>query len=681
METRNGKIPWRALATQRRSVFFSGIMLLSGLATFWLGMNLPAELPLFWQLVVVVPFAILFFWLTLGFMTALAGLWVLNFGGGNKIATTPGSPLPVLHTPQTTAILLPIYNEDIAYVYAGLQSIYQSLQQTGQLERFEFYILSDSDDASNWLREEAAWSALCRELDSSERIHYRRRKHRTKKKSGNIIDFCRRWGKRHAYMVVLDADSLMTGDTLVRLVDAMQRNPQVGLIQTPLYTVGLDTLFARAQQFVNRLYGPVFFAGLHWWWLGESQYWGHNVIIRTQAFMEHCHLPKLEEDGVLGGEILSHDFVEAALLNRAGWETWLAYDLEGSFERPPPTLTDALKRDRRWCQGNLQHWRIIRAQGIPNLHRFLLLGGIMSYASSLIWLLWLLALTAIAVLYPGLPLIPLTPGSTALLALTILLLFFYKTFGLIQTARQRTLKHFGGLAGLGGSVIGETLLSMLTAPVRMLYYSKFIIQVLTGKRTTWGTQQRTGGEIDWAGALREYAWVSLTGLVWGSVLLAASPMAFLWMSPVIAGLVLAIPLGALTGMRTSLQSRLFRTPDEVEADFILQAFEDNYARMLANPCVSTSDLFTRVIVDPRAFKQHMTYIPQRPHVPEGARQQRGELLQRLLQQGPASISNKERLVILEDADMLCELHTQVWQLPESQFNVQWLSRLHTASHR
>lgn len=200
-------------------------------------------------------------------------------------------------------------------------------------------------------------------------------------------------------MVVLDADSLMTGDALVRLVDAMDRNERVGLIQTPLYTIGLDTLYARGQQFVNRIYGPIFFAGLHWWWLGESQYWGHNVIIRTQAFMGHCHLPKLPEGGALGGEILSHDFVEAALLSRAGWETWLAYDMEGSFERPPPTLTDSLKRDRRWCQGNLQHWLIIWAHGIPNLHRFLLLGGIMSYISSLIWLGWLVVLTAIAVFY------------------------------------------------------------------------------------------------------------------------------------------------------------------------------------------------------------------------------------------------------------------------------------------
>ncbi|MDD5391392.1 MAG: glucans biosynthesis glucosyltransferase MdoH [Thiothrix sp.] len=676
MDEQRKSANWRTAAIQRRFVFFAGIAFLTGLATFWLGFNLPAALPFIWKALVILPFTILFFWLSLGFVTALAGLWVLMHGDRYRIASAPGTPLPQIHAHETTAILIPIYNEDIAYVYAGIKSIYQSLEKTGYLQHFEFYILSDSDDASNWLREEAAWSALCRDLGNTERIHYRRRKHRTKKKSGNVMDFCRRWGRRHPYMVVLDADSLITGDALVRMVDAMERNPRVGLVQTPLYTIGLDTLYARGQQFVNRLYGPVFFAGLHFWWLGESQYWGHNVIIRTQAFMAHCHLPKLPEGGKLGGEILSHDFVEAALLNRAGWETWLAYDLEGSFERPPPSLTDALKRDRRWCQGNLQHWLIIWSHGIPNLHRFLLLGGIMSYLSSLIWLGWLLVLTTIAVFYPKLTLIPLTAGNSALLVLTIILLFFYKTFGLALAARKKNVDKFGGVEGLAASVSTETALSMLTAPVVMMYYSKFVLQILQGKRATWGTQQRTGGSgLAFGDAMREYGWVSSIGLLWTLILAVFNPMAFLWMSPVLAGLALAVPMGMLTSIQTSLQSKLFRTPDEVAPDFILQAFEENHAQLLNNPCISTRDLFTRVIVDPLAFKQHMTYIPQRSNVPASTRQQRAEWMVRLLEQGPSAISNSERLVILEDADMLTQLHTQVWQLPETQFHEQWMSKL------
>jgi len=666
---------WRRAAKWRRAFFFTAIICITALASYWLGANLPTKLPWFWQILVIAPFSLLFFWLVLGFMTAVTGLWVMVRGDPYRIIPPPGSPLPSLSTKQTTAILLPIYNEEIAYVYAGLKSIYRSLEQTGQLAHFEFYILSDSDDASNWLREESAWSALCRELGATERIHYRRRKHRTKKKSGNVMDFCRRWGKRHPYMVVLDADSLMTGAALVRMVDAMERNPQVGLIQTPLYTIGLDTLYARGQQFVNRLYGPVFFAGLHYWWLGDSQYWGHNVILRTRAFMEHCHLPKLSDRGVLSGEILSHDFVEAALLNRAGWETWLAHDLEGSFERPPPTLTDALKRDRRWCQGNLQHWLVIWSYGISHLHRFLLLGGIMSYVGSLIWLAWLVVLTAIALIYPHLTLIPLTEDNSALLGLTITLLFFYKTFGLIQTLRKRTIKWFGGSLALARSVIVETLLSMLTAPVRMMYYSKFVVQILRGKRANWGTQQRTGGGLSWQDAAREYAWITAIGVVWSALLLMVNPMAFWWMSPVLAGLVLSIPLTVLTSMQTSLSSNLFRTPDESAPDAILQSFEQNYLEMQQHPSLSTRDLFIRVVLDPLALRQHMTYIPHRSNVPESTRKHRKQWLDLLLKRGPTAISNQERLIILEDAGMLCQLHTQVWQLPEEKFNRMWMAKL------
>lgn len=666
---------WKTAAKWRRWVFFSAIIVLTGTAGIWLGLGLPESLPWFWKILVVFPFLILFFWLSLGFITALSGIWVLWRGDPYRIVRAPGIPLPEVSPQDTTAILLPIYNEDIAYVYAGLKSIYQSLEQAGYLQYFEFYILSDSDDASNWLREEAAWSALCRDLGSTDRIHYRRRKHRTKKKSGNVMDFCRRWGRRHPYMVVLDADSLMTGDALVRMLDAMERNPRVALIQSPLYTIGLNTLYAKGQQFVNRIYGPVFFAGLHFWWLGESQYWGHNVIIRTQAFMAHCHLPKLPEGGALGGEILSHDFVEAALLNRAGWETWLAYDLDGSFERPPPTLTDALKRDRRWCQGNLQHWHIIWSHGISNMHRFLLLGGIMSYVGSLLWLVWLLILTLVAVVYPQLTLIPLTGGNTALLVLTLILLFFYKSFGLALTSRKRAMPLFGGGVAVTFSVLSETFLSMLIAPVRMVYYSKFVIEILRGKRAVWGTQQRTGGGLAWQDALREYGWISLTGVVWCGLLLAVNPMAFWWMSPVLLGLVMSVPLAVLTSVSMPENNALLRTPDESAPDYILQQFAVNHEELLHHPCISTRDLFIRVVVDPLAFQQHMTYIPQRTNVPTSSRQQRAEWLERLLEQGPGSISNSERLVVLEDAEMLTQLHAQVWQLPETQFNEQWMSRL------
>jgi membrane glycosyltransferase len=234
---------------------------------------------------------------------------------------------------------------------------------------------------------------------------------------------------------------------------------------------------------------------------------------------------------------------------------------------------------------------------------------------------------------------------------------------------------FGGSFALARSVLTETVLSMLTAPVRMMYYSKFVVQILRGKRANWGTQQRTGGGLSWQDSAREYGWITAIGVAWSTVLLAINPMAFLWMSPVLAGLVLSIPLAVVTSMQTSLSSSLFRTPDESAPDAILQSFEQNYLELQQHPSLSTRDLFIRVVVDPLALRQHMTYIPHRSNVPQSTRQHRKQWLELLLKRGPSAISNQERLIILEDAGMLCQLHTQVWQLPEEKFNRMWMAKL------
>lgn len=199
---------------------------------------------------------------------------------------------------------------------------------------------------------------LIAEVGGEGQIFYRRRRRRVKRKSGNIDDFCRRWGSQYSYMVVLDADSVMTGDCLCGPVRLMEANPNAGIIQSSPKASGMDTLYARCQQFATRVYGPLFTAGLHFWQLGESHYWGHNAIIRVKPFIEHCALAPLPGEGSFAGSILSHDFVEAALMRRAGWGVWIAYDLPGSYEELPPNLLDELKRDRRWCHGNLMNFRL-----------------------------------------------------------------------------------------------------------------------------------------------------------------------------------------------------------------------------------------------------------------------------------------------------------------------------------
>jgi membrane glycosyltransferase len=663
---------WQTMARHRRWVMFSLITLILFFSTYLLISSLPEEIAFFWQLMIIIPFMILLFWLELGFFTALLGFFVLSAQQKSRHHTLPSEKQ--FPANATTAILLPIYNEDVAYVYAGLKSIYQSLQQENIEQQFEFYILSDSDSASYQLKEGAAWIKLCEELDAHGRIHYRHRKHRVKKKSGNIMDFCRRWGNLHPYMIVLDADSLMSGQTLAQLVSMMEQNPKVGLIQAPLYSTGIHSLFARSQQFVNRLYGPVFFAGLYYWWQGESQYWGHNVIIRTQAFMQHCDLPKLKEEGSLGGEILSHDFVEAALLNRAGWETWLAFELDGSFERPPPTLTDSLKRDRRWCQGNLQHWHIIWSRNIPHLQRFLLLGGIMSYVSSLVWLTWLATLSIVSISYQQLPLISGSWETLSLLVITIILLFVYKLFGILSVIKEGKSKCFSGKFNLFMGVIAETALSILIAPVKMFYYSRFILEILTGRRINWNAQQRTDHQLEWLSTAREYAWISIIGLIWGSLLLLFNHQTFLWMLPVLAGLVFSIPVAVLTSPEYTGKT-LFTTPDDLVPTDILKQFDTNYLHLQRYTCLSSQDIFTRVLVDPLAHRQYIAYTPHRNRASEKSKTQRNELADKLLQYGPAYLSNQEYLTLLTDPILMCRLHAKIWRLPENEFQKHWAIRL------
>ena len=260
-------------------------------------------------------------------------------------------------------------NEDVSRVFEGLRVIYRSLQEARRLEHFDFFILSDSDQPNQWIQEEVAWVELCKQVGGLGRIFYRKRRQAINRKSGNVADFLRRWGRNYRYMVVLDADSLMTGQALVRLVALMEKNPAVGIIQTAPRIVNGETLYGRIQQFANRLYSPLFLAGLNYWQQHDGNYWGHNAIIRVQPFIEHCCLPDLPGREPFGGRILSHDFVEAALMRRAGWQVWIAHDIEGSYEEGPPTLIDSAKRDRRWCQGNMQHSWLLFARGFRPVNR------------------------------------------------------------------------------------------------------------------------------------------------------------------------------------------------------------------------------------------------------------------------------------------------------------------------
>jgi membrane glycosyltransferase len=518
-------------------------------------------------------FLALFAWIALSFTSALAGFCSLIAGGGRRLETGDDGPLPRLTT--RTALLLPTYNEQPARILAGLQAIDESLCAIGASDAFDLFILSDTTDPDIWIAEEAGFLALRERTGGHARIFYRHRPKNTARKSGNIAEWVRRFGAAYQQFLILDADSLMDGATLVRLAGAMERHPDVGLIQTLPIITGAVTLFARVQQFAGRVYGPLIAHGIAWWHGAEGNYWGHNALIRTRAFAEQAGLPELAGRKPFGGIIMSHDFVEAALMRRGGWAVHMVPGVHGSYEEVPPTLTDLAVRDRRWCQGNLQHAAVLPARGLAAISRLHLLTGIGSYVTAPLWLLFILTGVLIAVqarfvqpdYFPqGKSLFPQWPVVDPVRAMwmfigTVALLLVPKVLGCLAVlVHGRERRGCGGMLRLMFSVLFETLIAGLIAPVVMLTQTIDVVAILLGRDSGWNVQRRDGGGIPARETIRRYRRHTVLGVLLGGVAWLVSPYLVLWMLPVVLGLVLAIPLALLTG-DPSRRAFLLRTPE------------------------------------------------------------------------------------------------------------------------
>jgi membrane glycosyltransferase len=528
---------------------------------------------------ILVVFCVTFGWLAYGFWTALAGFLVTLAGGRgmSALAEPPSEP----SVAARTALVVPVYHEDPDRVAARLRVIIRSLQRAGHLSLFDLFILSDSREPDRVRAEQAVWARLCNEPGARGRVFYRNRAENRGRKAGNIAEFCQRWGRHYPYFVVLDADSIMTGSTLMRLVALMEANPGAGLIQTVPQPIGAETMFARALQFAASLYGPVYAAGLAYWFPARGNYWGHNAIIRTQAFMAAAGLPTLAGKPPLGGEILSHDFVEAALLQRAGWSVWLVPELGGSYEELPSTLRCYLARDRRWCQGNLQHARLLAAKGLAAVSRLHLALGAMSYAVSLLWMLLLVLTTVEAVrthiwgnvtvhaaslfFQPWPVADPHQLIGLAWITIGMLVLPKLLPLGLALAQRARR-QAFGGGACLLRAAIAELALSVLLAPVLMIQHSKAVLGILFGRGVAWTAQQRDGQTESWTAVALSYGDITLLGCLWALVAYLVAPELMFWLGPVLAGCILTIPLAALSSrsdLGTAMRRRgWFLTPEE-----------------------------------------------------------------------------------------------------------------------
>jgi membrane glycosyltransferase len=564
----------KSIWLRRASIFTStAAMTAAGCYEMYQVLSVGGVTVLEWMVLVL--FVLLFAWVAFSFMSALAGFFVLLLRRPDPLGIDPKAPLPAIRS--RSAMLLPTYNEDPYRILARLRAICESVEGAGSAAQFDWFILSDTTDPAIWITEEKAFVALRRELGTA-KVFYRHRPENTARKSGNIEDWIKRFGAGYDCMIILDADSLMAGDTIVRLVAAMEAHPNIALIQTLPLVVNARTLFARLQQFAGRLYGPLIAAGIAWWHGSEGNYWGHNAIIRVRAFAQAAALPELRGRKPFGGHILSHDFVEAALMRRAGWAIHMAPTLGGSFEECPPSLLDFAARDRRWCQGNLQHLAVLPARGLHWVSRLHLLTGIGCYLTAPLWLMFLMLGILISLqaqfvrpeYFPkGFSLFPTWPAQDPILAAwvfvgTMALLIVPKLLAYVLLLTQGEIRRkFGGTGRVLAGILIETLLSGLIAPVMMIFQSSAVADILLGRDAGWQVQRRDDGEVSRDEVLRKYAVPTLFGIAMAASAYAVSLSLLFWMAPVILGLMLAIPMAALTSrVGAKRAAKLFGTPEQ-----------------------------------------------------------------------------------------------------------------------
>ncbi|MDM0115073.1 glucans biosynthesis glucosyltransferase MdoH [Variovorax sp. J22R133] len=574
------KQPWQRAAEQRRFAFLMLTILSTAIAATLFASIQPDYDNLWLEYGQISLYALLSGWVVTGFVTALMGFYVSVRGdkhalSAKKVASHPMNP------EARTAIIMPICNEDVATVFAGLRATCESVAATGHARQFDVFVLSDSYDPELAAAERAAWEGLRTALAENENqpqveVYYRLRTRRTHRKAGNVADFCRRWGKDYRYMVVLDADSVMSGDCLTSMVKLMEANPTAGIIQTATQAIGHVTLHARAQQFASRVTGRLFTLGMQYWQLGESHYYGHNAIIRVEPFMEHCALAPIKGTGGMSGGIMSHDFVEAALMRRAGYHVWLVADLVGSYEQQPPDLLAELQRDRRWCQGNMQNARLMAEPGIHPVHRAMFVTGTMAYASAPLWLAFLTLGTALWLTGSNmLASIDALPMELAGLWLwTLCLLFLPRFLGILAVVMRGEQRQYGGIWGILKSSVLESAMAVVQAPVRMLAHSLFVLVAVTGIKLEWKSPPREAAAVGWRDAAASLAPMSavIALLAVGIALIDAS--ALMWLMPVGLPLLLAIPLTVVTsqiGLGIHLRERGFLLiPEESRSPAVLR---------------------------------------------------------------------------------------------------------------
>lgn len=602
-----------------------------------------------------------------------------------------GNPWHPIHTAcdpnpnSKVAITFPVYHEDVARVAAGMAAVWESLAEhcPDSTHHYDIFLLSDSRKLSYWVAEKAAVAALQKRYPNA-RFFYRWRTSNDNAKLGNIIDFCRRWGTSYDYMFSMDADSVMSGETIHATLRMMEGNHRLGILQTNPTPILRTSFFGRMQQFGGRLYGAVFTYAMQSMYMGHASYIGHNAIIRTKPFMDHCMLPHLSGEKPWGGKPLSHDIVEAAMMTRAGYEVWFLPELQGSWEEVPSNIIGFMVRARRWMQGNLQHLRFLLTDGMPLTHQERFVTGMMGYVNAPIWKLFFLlsVYTMVSFFWHGMQSFKNTHAlhlmvheGAMVLGFTLSVLFLSRILALAKAFPRKTSRLYGGKFKMVVSAIIETLFSIIFVPVVMIYFSYFLFLWAKRKSVSWGTQQRDDEPLPWSVCWRTFGWVFVLGVMeWGligygiacipqrMVLMVrvathgvVTPLhVMLWMIPVLGSFVFSPWVARMTSKtyQWMIDKQYFAIPEEIEVPHeltVLAKTWDVFKHSL--PCPEDEAACLAFASTPEFYRAHRETTRYRPHV-----------AQRLL----PKIKNDEPLTARELA----------WCLRERQCYDAWVAHQH-----
>lgn len=528
------------------------------------------------DLVVIALFTTTLPWTAIGFWNAVIGFVLMRTAADPATTVCPPLARAAGHEPISTrtALLSCIRNEDPERVGRNLDLMISGLVDADVGNRFAVFVLSDSNRPEIIAAEEARVAELTERWQGRLRVVYRRRGDNPGYKAGNIRNFCERWGAEFDYLLVLDADSLMAPETILRMVRTMQASPRLGILQTLMVGLPSASGFARPFQFGMRLAMRSYSIGSAWWQADAGPYWGHNALIRAAPFIAHCELPRLPGTGPLGGWVLSHDQVEAVLMRRAGYEVRVMPEEGGSWEENPTTLTEFVRRDLRWCQGNLQYLKLLRMPDLHPVSRVQLLLAILMFISSPAWL-GLMVVGALRVALDSGPIFDPLPGQV----------LFWTIMGMVLAPKLASLidalatpvgrQRFGGAARLLLGSLAEVLFSMLIGPIMAIAHSVFIGGLCFGRAIVWGAQHRVVHWVCPRSALRRFWPQTLVGIAAVAWFAAFNPDGALWFSPFFTGALLAVPVAVITSLPALglLLARvgLWRIPDEVDPHALVRA--------------------------------------------------------------------------------------------------------------